>query len=324
MLFLSLCNTSVVILLIFVMQIIVRSVRHFCLTHANFGTEKSLLATLRKRTGYTFANCKKALEIHNNDLIKAENWLKQQAQAMGWSKATKLEGRQTTQGLIGVAVEENKGVLVEVNCETDFVSRNQEFHSVVQDTLNACLSYLKKQSVQGKLTKICLDSEQLKNLKLDDGKSLADRLALMIGTVGENASLKRAMCIKTAPEIRLAGYAHPSSNDDKTCQLGRLGGILVYKAIEENENTNAISRGICQHIVGMDPKKIGMSTDEPVANKDDEICLIHQEYLLDESMTVKEILEENKLEVIDFKRFECGECSKAARDQLLEYVETCQ
>lgn len=53
---------------------------------------------LRKKTGYTFANCKKALDMHNGDVVKAESWLKEQAQAMGWSKATKLEGRATKQG----------------------------------------------------------------------------------------------------------------------------------------------------------------------------------------------------------------------------------
>lgn len=305
-------------------MIFTKSVRHLYLTKIHFGAEKSLLATLRKKTGYTFANCKKALEIHNNDLFKAEDWLKQQAQAMGWSKATKLEGRKTAQGLVGVAIEDNHGVLVEVNCETDFVSRNKEFHNVVEETANACLTYVKKQGVQGKLTKICLDSEQLKSLKSIDGKSLADKLALMIGTVGENASLKRALCIQAGPGIHLTGYAHPSGGLNNNCQLGRLGGILVYKTSEKNDTTNEISRGICQHIVGMDPKKIGSSTDKPAANKDEETCLIYQEYLLDDSLTVNDVLVNNNLEIVDFKRFECGESANAIGDQPLEYVETCQ
>lgn len=74
----------------------------------------------------------------------------------------------------------------------------------------------------------------------------------------------------------------------------------------------------------MDPKKIGTAVEEPATNKDDEICLIHQEYLLDESITVKEVLEENKLEIVDFKRFECGETIGIVGDQPLEFVETCQ
>lgn len=74
----------------------------------------------------------------------------------------------------------------------------------------------------------------------------------------------------------------------------------------------------------MDPKKIGTPDDEPTKNKEDEICLIHQEYLLNEDITVKDILEENKIEIIDFKRFECGETIGTVGDQPLEFVETCQ
>lgn len=116
-------------------------VRFFHARKVVFAAEKSNLAVLRKKTGYTFANCKKALELHQNDVTQAEVWLKEQAQALGWSKATKLEGRQTTQGLIGVAVKKQDGVLIEVNCETDFVARNEEFQKMVQETANTCLKF---------------------------------------------------------------------------------------------------------------------------------------------------------------------------------------
>ncbi|KAG5878488.1 hypothetical protein JTB14_010273 [Gonioctena quinquepunctata] len=97
-------------------------------------------------------------------------------------------------GLVGVAVKENDGVLVEVNCETDFVARNGEFQKIVAEAADTCLNFVKKhQRSQDRITKICLDAEQLKNLKAEDGKSLADKLAMAIGTLGENATLKRAM-----------------------------------------------------------------------------------------------------------------------------------
>ncbi|XP_018574167.1 elongation factor Ts, mitochondrial [Anoplophora glabripennis] len=291
----------------------------------NPATEKSLLATLRKKTGYTFTNCKKALEMHNNDLSQAEAWLNQQAQSLGWSKATKLEGRHTTQGLIGVSVNNDDGVLVEVNCETDFVARNKEFQKMVEETAKTCLDYVRNhQKSKDMITKICLDAEQLKNLKTNDGKSLADKLALMIGMVGENAVLKRAMCLKTGNGVHLSGYAHPSGITSDNVMIGRLGGLLAYRPLEPSEAVNSVSKGICQHIVGMHPKKIGSSDDEPAKNKDEETCLIHQEYLLADELTVKEVLEENKIEIVDFKRFECGESDRALGDQPLEFVETCQ
>lgn len=133
------------IILIIIINQIFRNIvaRFFSTGKPSFASGKSQLALLRKKTGYTFTNCKKALELHNNDLIQAENWLKKQAQELGWSKATKLEGRQTTQGLIGVAVRQQDGVLVEINCETDFVSRNSEFQKIVEETANICLNFTK-------------------------------------------------------------------------------------------------------------------------------------------------------------------------------------
>lgn len=87
---------------------------------------------LRRTTGYSFVNCKKALETCGGDLKQAEAWLHKQAQKEGWSKAAKLHGRKTKEGLIGLLQEENTAVLVEVNCETDFVSRNVKFQQLVQ------------------------------------------------------------------------------------------------------------------------------------------------------------------------------------------------
>lgn len=127
--------------------------------------DKNSLATLRKKTGYTFANCKKALELHNGDVSKAEQWLKEQAQAMGWSKATKLEGRATKQGLIGVLVKNNIGAMVEVNCETDFVSRNENFREFVEKVSKACSQYVEDIETKQNVTKVSFP-EFLKTLEV--------------------------------------------------------------------------------------------------------------------------------------------------------------
>lgn len=103
---------------------------------------------------------------------------------MGWSKATKLEGRSTSQGLIGVLVQNNIGTMIEVNCETDFVARNTNFRDFVEKATHACADYVLEVDNTSKITKIALECDSLRNLKLDDGKTLADHLALMIGTVG--------------------------------------------------------------------------------------------------------------------------------------------
>lgn len=230
---------------------------------------------------------------------------------MGWSKATKLEGRSTTQGLVGVLVNNNIGTMVEVNCETDFVARNENFKNFVEKASQACAQYISEVDNTNKITKIGLESDALRNLKLDDGKTLADHLALMIGVVGENASLKRAICYKTPEAVRLCGYTHPAPENfvEGTMMLGKYGSIAAFNSnSEKTEEIREIHRKICQHIVGMKPEKIGNAEeDKPNEVKDDEKCLIHQEFILNPEMTIGEILQSNNIKIIDFQRFECGE-----------------
>lgn len=146
----------------------------------------------------------------------------------------------------------------------------------------------------------------------------------MIGSVGENASLRRALSLKVPKDINLAGYAHPVTSED-SIQQGKICGLVALKKLGSNEvDLNRLGRDLCQHIVGMNPKKIGTEDDQAATNKDNEICLIHQDYLLDDSVTVGCILEENQVKVVDFQRFECGEEVDPTVEQPLELIETCQ
>lgn len=131
----------------------------------------------------------------------------------------------------------------------------------------------------------------------------------MIGTVGENASLRRATCFKVSDAITLAAFTHPPIKSSTEVHLGKFGSIVALENKNANdENTVEIQRNICQHIVGMNPLKIGvLGSDKPTENKDDERCLIFQEYLLDSSVTVAEVLQENNISILDFHRYECGE-----------------
>lgn len=246
--------------------------------------------------------------------MKAEAWLKEQATAMGWSKAVKLEGRTTTQGLVGIVVKNNIGAMVEVNCETDFVARNDKFQQFVEQASIACVDYINEIDVKDKIAKIGLESDALKNLKTNDGKSLGDSLALMIGTVGENASIKRAIVYKTPESVSISACIHPSPEtfEEGKVFTGKYGAIAAFNSnTEKSEEIQSIHRKICQHIVGMKPKKIGdVEVDKPSEDKDDEKCLIFQEYILDPEMTIGEILKENNIKIIDFQRFECGEKSE--------------
>ncbi|CAG2064078.1 unnamed protein product, partial [Timema podura] len=86
--------------------------------------------------------------------LRSEKWLQEQAQALGWSKATKLEGRPTLQGVVAVSVDKNSSTIVEVNCETDFVARNKNFQSLVGTIADACAHFTKKQPLVSPITKL--------------------------------------------------------------------------------------------------------------------------------------------------------------------------
>ena len=282
-----------------------------------FVAEKGDLAALRKKTGYTIANCKKALKLHDNDNYLAEKWLNEQAQSMGWMKATKLEGRSTTQGLVGVLIRGNIGTMVEVNCETDFVARNEIFKTFVDQASRVCAKYTEMTEFDGDLWKLDLEADTLKNFKIEDGRTLGDQLALLIGTIDENAYIKRAICFKTNNELRLAGYAHPalpnSTSIVNTTSFGKYGAIIALRgSIIDDE----LQKNLCQHVIGLNPRRIGkVDKDEPVVNKDDEECLIYQEYLNNADKTVGEVLKENNLTIIDYKRFECGEIKNCSLEE---------
>lgn len=144
----------------------------------------------------------------------------------------------------------------------------------------------------------------------------------MIGTVGENATLKRALCLKIKDNLHIHGYAHPSGNEKNSVLLGRLGGLVVLEQIQKYEDVdlNQVGKDLCQHVVGMSPKKIGDENDEPAKDNDDEECLIYQEYINDNSILVKDYLEETGVKVVDFKRLECGERIVDP----LDAIKTCQ
>uniref|UniRef100_A0A0V0G8V0 Elongation factor Ts, mitochondrial n=1 Tax=Triatoma dimidiata TaxID=72491 RepID=A0A0V0G8V0_TRIDM len=289
--------------------------KHFLqrLFHANSvlrsTSNKNNLAKLRKKTGYTFSNCKKALEVNNNDIALAEKWLKEQAQALGWSKATKLEGRSTLQGLIGLTMTNESSLLMEINCETDFVARNKSFTSFVEMSVDNCLKHFKQHPECNSLIKINLDNKDLKAIIGPESKTLADHTALIISKLGENINLRRATYIKTPANIYLSGYTHPTPEKMAAkVYTGKYGSLIAYTTATNDNTVQHVARQICQHIVGMNPTKIGIhGEDEPLENKDEESVMIHQDFLIDPSITVGQLIQDVGINIVDFIRFECGE-----------------
>ncbi|XP_042638139.1 elongation factor Ts, mitochondrial [Orycteropus afer afer] len=279
-------------------------------------SSKELLMKLRRKTGYSFVNCKKALETCGGDLKEvcvveeAEIWLHKQAQKEGWSKAAKLRGRKTKEGLIGLLQEGNTTVLVEVNCETDFVSRNSKFQQLVQQVAIGTLLHC--QSLKDQLftySKGFLNSSELSELRAgpDREGSLKDQLTLAIGSLGENMTLKRAAWVKVPSGFYVGSYVHGATHSPllHNLVLGKYGALVVCETSEQKANLEDLGRRLGQHVVGMAPLSVGSLDDEPGGEA--ETKMLSQPYLLDPSITLGQYVQPQGVSVVDFVRFECGE-----------------
>lgn len=284
-----------------------------------YGSKKTLLSKLRKKTGFAFANCKKALELNDNDIRKAEEWLNDQAQTHGWEQANKLQARITSQGLIAMIINNNQGALVEINCETDFVARNKKFHELAETVLTTVMKTELPIEHNLPVNKTILYPETINQLTANDGKHLNEHCALMIGNVGENIKIRRAIFMSVQTGVYLYGCTHPTPLNPVPSSFGRYGALVAMKSDKKN---NVLGVQLCQHIIGMNPLKIGDPlTDRPNEDAENESVMLYQEFLLDPSLSVCQLLKNENCEVLDFARFEMGEVIN--NDQTLDTIEVC-
>ncbi|KAL7891427.1 hypothetical protein AOLI_G00009030 [Acnodon oligacanthus] len=263
--------------------------------------DKALLVKLRKATGYTFINCKKALEKFNNDISQAESWLHEQAQKEGWSKASKLEGRRAKEGLIGLLMGDNAAVMVEVNCETDFVARNEKFQQLVQDVALATMAHHCSKA-HGGYRKSMLSAEDLAKLTMVEGPSVADQMALTIGRLGENISVRRAVSVGVPADWHIGSYVHGAVTGQSNMAMGRYGALVVFQGGPEGQ-AEAFGKKLGQHIVGEAPVTLGNMEDLPCGES--ETRLLPQTFLLEPKYTVGQYLTLHDARVLDFIRYKC-------------------
>ncbi|KAG9491612.1 hypothetical protein GDO78_000236, partial [Eleutherodactylus coqui] len=284
------------------------------LFHSGFrllAANKERLVKLRKKTGYSFINCKKALEKFNDDAEQAETWLHQQAQKEGWNKASKLQGRRTAEGLVGLLQEGNTAVMVEVNCETDFVARNVKFQHLIQQaalcTLRHCQS---REQQQASYSKGFLSGDEILQMKIDESP-LKDVLVLTIGKLGENMIMRRAAWVTVSSDMFIGSYMHGPLQGDllssSSVSSGKYGSLVVCRKADASSTSNIteLGRRLGQHVVGMNPLSVGSLEDESAG--DAETRMLAQPFLLEPSLTVGQYLQPHGVQVLDFVRFECGE-----------------
>ena len=283
----------------------------------------SMVKELRDSTGAGMMDAKKALTETSGDMEAAVDWLR----TKGLAKAAKKSGRTAAEGLIGTYVSNSIGVMIEVNSETDFVSKNSEFQEMVSNFSEAALN--------------CSGLEELKEFNID-GANVSETLTNKIATIGENMTLRRMSKIEGQS---VASYVHNSVAEG----LGKIGVLVSL-----NGPDNGIGKQIAMHVAAanpaslseddLDPKIIerekqvlseqARESGKPEAviekmiagrmNKFfEEVTLLKQKFVMNPDITVAQAAEEAGVSVLGFYRLEVGEgIEKSEEDFAAEVAKT--
>ncbi|MEN1943467.1 translation elongation factor Ts [Luteimonas sp. MJ293] len=281
----------------------------------------SLVKELRERTGAGMMECKKALVETNGDIDAAAEALRKS----GLAAADKKASRVAAEGRIATAQEGGKAALVEINCETDFVAKDESFLAFADTVAQAALS------VDGN------DIEALKDVKLASGETVEEARAALVAKIGENIQVRRISRVESSNNV--ATYVHG----------GRIGVV-----VEVQGGDAELARGLAMHVAAMNPPH-NKAADVPAAfvekekeiemakmsEKDrskpaeilekiisgkinkivNEVTLYGQPYVLDTNVTVEKALKAAGADVIGFQRLEVGEgIEKVVEDYAAEVM----
>ena len=261
-----------------------------------------MVKELRERTGAGMMDCKAALQETAGAIEQAVDLLRKR----GLAKAAKKAGRIAAEGLIGVAMEDSKGVVVEVNSETDFVARNDLFQGLVKMIANVALA-------------VGPDVEKIKAAKVGD-ITLAEAIADTIAKIGENMSLRRASSLSVANGV-IGSYVHNSVEQG----LGKIGVLVAMQSTGKGEELKRFGRMLAMHVAASNPQAIeasGLDPDlvrrekEVLADKYrsqgkppnvidkivesglktfyKEVCLVDQAYIHDPDKTVSQAMKDSE------------------------------
>jgi len=199
-----------------------------------------MVKELRERTGAGMLDCKAALEENAGNVESAVDSLRKK----GLAKAAKKAGRVAAEGLIGVALTGGKGVLVEVNSETDFVPRNDHFQGLVKMIAHAAL-------------KAGPSVDDI--LKAPAGSiTIGDAITSAIATIGENMSLRRAAPLAAKHGV-VASYVHNQVSEG----LGKIGVLVALESSGKTDELNALGRKLAMHVAAANPQALDASGLDP-------------------------------------------------------------
>jgi elongation factor Ts len=280
-----------------------------------------MVKELRERTDAGMMDCKAALTETNGNMESAVDLLRKKGQA----KAAKKAGRLAADGLIGLAVKGNKGALVEVNSETDFVARNDLFQGLVKMIANVALE-------------VGADVDKINKAKAGS-LTIADSIAETIAKIGENMNLRRASELAVGKGV-IAGYMHNSVTDG----LGKIGVVVALESNGKADELAKFGRMVAMHVAAANPQAVdSFGLDAKVVAREKEVmtekykaqgkpanmidkivesglktfykevCLIDQAYIHDPAKSVSQAVKEAEagvgapIKVTGFLRYALGE-----------------
>jgi len=201
----------------------------------------ALVKDLREKSGAGMMDCKKALGETGGDVEAAIDWLRKK----GLAAAAKKAGRVAAEGLVGVTSEGRKGVLVEVNSETDFVARNENFQGFVTAVTKLALT---------------VDNvDALKNAILPEGgQSVSEKLTQLVATIGENMSLRR-MASLSVPHGVVASYMHNAAAPT----VGKIGVLVALESTGDTAKLAVLGKQIAMHVAAANPQALNTDAVDP-------------------------------------------------------------
>jgi elongation factor Ts len=281
----------------------------------------SMVKELREKTGAGMMDCKSALGETSGDMEAAVDWLRKK----GLAKAAKKAGRLAAEGLIGVALAGPKGVVVEVNSETDFVARNDLFQGLVKMIARVALD-------------VGTDVEKIKAAKAGS-ITIAEAIADTVAKIGENMTFRRAAMLSVSKGV-VGSYVHNSVTDG----LGKIGVIVGLESAGKADELTVLGRMLAMHVAAANPQAVDSAGLDPavVAREKDvladkfkaqgkpanviekivesglktfykEVCLVEQAYIHDPDKSVALALKEAEgrvgapVKITGFVRYALGE-----------------
>ena len=280
----------------------------------------SMVKELRETTGAGMLDCKKALEATNGNIEEAIDWLREK----GISKAAKKASRIAAEGLAYSVVSGNKAVIVEVNSETDFVAKNEEFKKLVTDIADALLNN---------------DARTVDEaLKLSvDGKTIEDMIAEKTATIGEKITLRRFEIVTKEDSQIFGTYSHmggkivtltviDGSDDELAKDIAMQAAAMkpLYldrESVPEEriEKEKAILTEQAEN-EGLDEKKLPMIVNGRLNKFFEEVCLVDQGFIKENKMKVSKYVESKNSKIICFVRYEVGEGMEHRNDDFAAEV----